>query len=142
VLFDDQYAYVSSSMGGLYRRLISEMVSTLDVRSATAAPAAGFQLLQNYPNPFNPTTTVRYFVGGVVAPSGALSSGVEGPDASHVRLAVYDLLGREVAVLVDEQMKPGNYEVKFDGTDLASGVYLCRMQSGDFSAARRLVLVK
>jgi hypothetical protein len=101
-----------------------------------------FALPQNYPNPFNPTTTVRYFVGGVVAPSGAFSSGVEGPDASHIKLAVYDMLGREVAVLVDEKKEPGHHEVTFDGSKLASGVYFCRMQAGNPAASSGLSFIR
>jgi hypothetical protein len=103
---------------------------------------AGFALEQNYPNPFNPTTTVRYFVGGVVAPSGAFSSGAEGPDANHVRLAVYDMLGREVAVLVNERKVPGTYQVNFDGAGLSSGVYLYRLTAGQYVESRRMVLLK
>jgi hypothetical protein len=74
-------------------------------------------LEQNYPNPFNPTTTIRFTIAGVVALSGS-----EGP-ASKVRLAVYDLLGREVAVLVDEPKATGMYDVKWDATGIPSGVY-------------------
>jgi hypothetical protein len=101
-----------------------------------------YELQQNYPNPFNPTTTVRYFVGGVVAPSGAFSSGVEGPDANHVRLAVYDLLGREVAVLVDGEAQPGIHEVSFDASKLASGVYTYRLQAGEFVQSRKMMVLK
>ncbi len=86
----------------------------------------GTALLQNYPNPFNPTTGIRYQVPGV----------------SEVKLVVYDLLGREVAVLVNERKTPGSYEVKFDGSTFASGVYFYRMQAGDFVATKRLLLLK
>ena len=72
-----------------------------------------YALLQNYPNPFNPSTTIEFRVGGL------------GP--SQVRLAVSDMLGREVAVLVDEKKAPGNYRATFDGARLSSGVYLCRL---------------
>jgi photosystem II stability/assembly factor-like uncharacterized protein len=93
-------------------------------------PAAGqaerFQLLPNYPNPFNPTTDIRYQV----------------PDAGLVRLAVYDMLGREVRVLVNERKAPGNYEVRFDASGLATGVYFYRMSAGNFVLTRRLILLK
>jgi hypothetical protein len=68
-------------------------------------------LMQNYPNPFNPKTVVSCLL----------------PVASKVRLIVYDLLGRELATLLDEQKEPGTYEVQFDGTGLPSGVYFCRL---------------
>jgi gluconolactonase len=85
-----------------------------------------FELQGNYPNPFNPTTGIRYQVSGV----------------SVVNLVVYDLLGRELAVLVNERKAPGSYEVKFDASGLASGVYVCRMTAGLFVQSRRMVLVK
>lgn len=135
------------------------------VSTGIETPAGGyprkFALLQNYPNPFNPTTTIAYAIGGAVAPSGISpeqrrggeacperSEGglpraeQRGPAAIAVRLAVYDLLGREVARLVNEKKEPGHYEVTFDATGLASGVYFCRIQSGEFIQSRRMVLIK
>jgi uncharacterized lipoprotein YddW (UPF0748 family) len=89
-----------------------------------------FGLEQNYPNPFNPSTTIGYSVPGGQA------SGI------HVRLVVYDLLGREASILVNEQQTPGTYAVRFDATVLAAGVYVCRMTAGGFVQARKMVLVK
>jgi hypothetical protein len=86
------------------------------------------QLDQNYPNPFNPSTKIGF--------------GVSGLGSSWVKLAVYDLLGREVAVLVNEKKEPGSYSVQFNGSRLASGVYLYRIQAGDFVATKRLLLLK
>jgi hypothetical protein len=85
-----------------------------------------FALHQNYPNPFNPTTTIRY----------------ELPKASIVTLSVFDILGREVSVLVNERRDAGSHEVNFCARNLASGVYLCRMQAGDFVQLRKLLLVQ
>ena len=85
-----------------------------------------FVLRQNYPNPFNPATTIAYDVA----------------NPSDVRLVVHDLLGREVAVLVDEHQTAGRYEVTFDANGLASGVYLYTLRAGDFTQTRRLVLLK
>jgi len=85
-----------------------------------------YALQQNYPNPFNPSTTINY----------------ELPGSSVVRLSVYDILGREVSELVNEQKTPGSYEVKFDGSNLASGVYFYRFTAGDFVATKRLLLLK
>jgi hypothetical protein len=93
----------------------------------------GIVLAQNYPNPFNPTTKISYSLGVV---SGQWSV------ASRVRLAVYDILGREVAVLVDEEKQPGSYEVRFDGTGFGSGVYLCRIQSGGRVETRKMLLLR
>jgi hypothetical protein len=79
-----------------------------------------------FPNPFNPLTTVRF----------ALAA------AADVTLTVYDLTGRRVATLVNEPMAAGSYGVTFDGTRCASGVYLCRLQAGDYTGVARMVLVK
>lgn len=83
-------------------------------------------LEQNYPNPFNPVTTVRYQLA----------------ETGNLRLVVYDVLGREIAVLADETKKPGIYEVQFDGSWLASGVYFYRMQAGNFVETKSLLLLR
>jgi hypothetical protein len=85
-----------------------------------------FSLQQNYPNPFNPSTTIKY----------------ELPRTGHVSLTLYDILGRDVSVLVNERRDIGIHEVKFDGSNLASGVYLYRLQAGDFVQTKRLLLLK
>jgi hypothetical protein len=85
-----------------------------------------FVLLQNYPNPFNPSTTIKY----------------ELPRASQVTLTVYDILGREVSVLVNEKKGVGVHEVKFDGSGLSSGVYFYRLRDGDFIQTRKLLLLR
>lgn len=87
------------------------------------------ELFQNYPNPFNPVTTIRFSVGW--------KSGGE-----IVSLKIFDLLGREIKTLVDEFKPPGFYEVTFDGTDLSSGVYFYRINSGNNSLIRSMLLVK
>jgi len=85
-----------------------------------------YELLQNYPNPFNPTTTINYQI----------------PSAGHISLKVYDILGREITTLVNEERTAGKYEVKFDGTSLSSGVYFYRLQSGAFSETKKFMLLK
>ncbi len=77
-------------------------------------------------NPFNPVTTVRYRL----------------PVTARVRIQVLDLLGKEVAVLADGTQDPGEKTVRFDGRGLSSGLYLCRMQAGEFTAARKILLLK
>jgi hypothetical protein len=85
-----------------------------------------FALSQNYPNPFNPATVISYQL----------------PATSRVRLVVYDLLGKEVAVLMDEQKAPGAYHVEFDGTKLSSGAYICRMTAGNYVESKLMMLLK
>ena len=109
---------------GIWRRPLAEMV--LSVNPAMSQLPPEFLLHQNYPNPFNPNTTIKY----------------ELPKTSHVSLSVYDILGREVSVLVNERKDAGVYEVKFDGSNLASGVYFYRLQAGDFTQTKRLLLLK
>jgi hypothetical protein len=99
---------------------------SVEVFAATEDGTAGFALKQNYPNPFNPTTGIRYRVSGT----------------SHVTLVVYDVLGREVAVLVNEVKAPGSYEASFDATGLASGVYLYTLQAAGFVQTRKMLLVR
>ncbi len=86
----------------------------------------GFQLCQNYPNPFNPTTVVRYQL----------------PGTTNVKLVVYDVIGREVAVLVSERQAAGTYQVTFDGSRLASGVYFYRLTAGSLVETKKLLLLR
>jgi hypothetical protein len=115
--------------------------SATGVEDSRALPRM-MSLGQNYPNPFNPTTRIRYVVGRVVVPSGALLSGVEGPASSKVSLVVFDLLGREVAVLVNERKEPGSYAVSFDGRNLPSGVYIYRLTVDSFVESHKMTLIK
>ena len=97
-----------------------------------------FELEQNYPNPFNPTTRIAFTLPSLSS-NGAKGREREG---SHVTLKVYDLLGREVATLVNERKEPGNYEVQFDASQLASGVYLYTLKAGGFAGTRKLLILK
>ncbi len=90
-----------------------------------------FSLAQNFPNPFNPSTTIRYSIPEV-------KSG----NAVPTIIKVYDLLGREIATLVNEEKTPGYYEVTFNGIGLASGMYIYRIQSGNFVESKKLILLK
>ncbi len=87
-----------------------------------------FGLEQNFPNPFNPSTSIPYRIAG--------------PGDGKVRLAVYDLLGREVAVLVNGNLQPGRYSVEWDAGDQASGVYLYRLTAGNAVETKRMLLMK
>ncbi len=103
----------------------------LSVRNRGAIDPETCELFQNYPNPFNPTTTINYQI----------------PMTSHVTLKVYDVLGREVRTLVNEREKIGRYEVRFDASNLPSGVYFYRISAaGDggkaFTSVKKLMLVK
>jgi beta-glucuronidase len=115
-----------------------------------AALPAEFSLEQNYPNPFNPETRIRFRVPSGGGARSAVSTGAgyggsarrAGSAGAEVRLAVYDLLGREVAVLVDERKDPGSYEVTFDAARLSSGIYLYQLRAGAFTATKKMAVVK
>lgn len=94
--------------------------------SLTVAVPTKYELAQNFPNPFNPSTTIHYQV----------------PADGFITLKVFDLLGREVATLVNEEQKADYYKVTFDASRLASGVYFYRLQAGEFTAVKRLMVLK
>jgi hypothetical protein len=130
-----QSIFVDSQSGNIWvtdfdnNRVLRFDVSALtDVAGPSAIAVPGESMLgQNYPNPFNPGTRIGFRVPGM--------------GSGWVRLVVYDLLGREVAVLVDEPHSPGNYEVRFDGSGRASGVYIYRLTVGSAIGTRRMLLV-
>ena len=95
-----------------------------------------FELEQNYPNPFNPTTGIRYSIPSPTGRDGQVTGN------SNVRLVVYDLLGREVAVLVNGRMAAGTHEVRFDASRLASGVYFYRLTAGSYTATKSMIFLK
>ena len=99
---------------------------TVGIADGLPSVPLAYQLMQNYPNPFNPTTAISYQL----------------PAISFVTLKVFDVLGREVAVLVNDVRQPGVYTVRWDASSFPSGVYLYRLEAGDFRAARKLMLVK
>jgi len=89
-----------------------------------------FTLEQNYPNPFNPTTKIRYSLRG------------NADKHYNISLKVYDVLGNEVAILVDGEKQPGIYEVNFDASELTSGVYIYRLQTSEFTSTKKMVLLR
>ncbi|MFU8860581.1 MAG: T9SS type A sorting domain-containing protein [Cyclonatronaceae bacterium] len=126
------YAFRSTAADQVGNRSVRgtepEAVTTVQVPTSierTDLPAE-FSLAQNYPNPFNPSTVIRFGL----------------PEAADVRLEVYDLAGRRVAVLTDGSRSAGWHTVTFDGSALSSGVYVYRLRAGDFVQSRKLVLVK
>ena len=106
-------------------RLIRKGIVT-GVRTPNPSIPAFYILKQNYPNPFNPSTVIRYQIA----------------EKSNVSLKVFDLLGREVATLVNEVKSAGSYTATFNATNLSSGVFFYRLQTGSFTDTKRLVLLK
>jgi hypothetical protein len=114
--------FVGTAGGGAWKRALIE----LSVGPSSNEVPAQFSLSQNYPNPFNPSTTIKFDL----------------PKTSYVNLTVYDVLGREVFVLVNERRDAGDYEVRFDGSNLASGVYFYRLQTESFVDTKKLLLLR
>lgn len=106
----------------LFQRVSTAVLSTRE----PSVKALEYRLAQNYPNPFNPTTNISYVL----------------PKAENVSLKVYDVLGREVATLVNEVKAAGAYTVPFNASNLASGVYFYRLQAGSFVQTKKMMLVK
>jgi photosystem II stability/assembly factor-like uncharacterized protein len=124
---DDTYVYAATWKFrplGVWRRPLSEMVTSIALPCTELPTKSSLDL--NYPNPFNPSTTIRY----------------ELPKASIVRLSVYDILGREVSVLMNERREAGVHEVKFDGSNLSSGVYFYTLEEGSFVQTKKMMILK
>jgi hypothetical protein len=110
-----------AGMWYLYEHLV-----VTKVENTLGETPTSFRLEQNYPNPFNPTTTIQFAI----------------PKMSEVTLKLYDVLGRKVATLVEEEMPQGVYKIDFDARDLPSGVYVYRIQAEDFSQLKKFLLLK
>jgi hypothetical protein len=123
VVADETRVY-AGTQDGVWVRPLSEVFSS--VRASSGQLPAAFELCLNFPNPFNPSTRIRCAL----------------PSSSGVRLSVHDILDREVSVLVNERKNAGSYEMRFDGGRLSTGVYFHRLQAGDFSQTKRLLLLK
>jgi len=120
---------LAGASSGVWARQLSEIVTNVQIDKDVAVDH--FLLEQNYPNPFNPRTRIKYSI----------------PQLSIITLKVFDIFGREIAILVNEEKPAGTYEVEFDarsygGSNLSSGVYFYRMQAGDFIQTKKFVLIK
>lgn len=106
---------------GVYNR-----PSLVSVGNNLPSVVTGFELKQNYPNPFNPSTTINFSI----------------PKSGFVKLAVFDLIGKEVASLVNETKSAGNYEINFNASNLSSGIYVYKITSGEFTSSKQMILIK
>jgi hypothetical protein len=127
LVLNDSYIFAGTG-NGVWRLWYPNSITNVD--NPKEAPA-GFALEQNYPNPFNPVTTIKYSIPNIGASNYSL-----------VQLKVYNLLGQEVAALVNEHQAPGIYEVKFDGSNLTSGIYIYKLRASSFISTKKLMLLK
>ena len=118
----------AKNAGGISAWSTPSIFTTMQQTGVSTEPniPGEFSLSQNYPNPFNPTTVITYGL----------------PQTAHVNLAVFNMLGQQVALLDNGERTAGYHDVVFDGNGLASGVYVYRIQAGDFVQTRKLVLMK
>ena len=115
-----KFSWILSDSNLVFRR--TDLLTGIDRPDAHVHE---FRLFQNYPNPFNPTTTIRYTLSR----------------RSQVRLTIANILGQQVALLVDAVVEAGNHEVRLDGSNLASGVYFYRLKAGSFVGLRKMLLI-
>ncbi|MCX6160444.1 MAG: T9SS type A sorting domain-containing protein [Ignavibacteriae bacterium] len=119
----NNYIYATTNFKSVWRRLLSDFTG---IQKISLEIPSSYSLSQNYPNPFNPSTTIRYDL----------------PRAGVVKLAVYDIMGREVEILVNARQAAGSYEATFDGTRFASGVYFYRLTAEGYGETKRMTLIK
>ncbi len=112
-------------IGDVYGKFIESSSTGLNEDEINLIPNI-FSLSQNYPNPFNPSTIIKFSI----------------PKSSFITLKVFDLLGREVATLVNEEKSWGNYKINFDGSSLSSGIYFYRLQAGSFVDTKKFIFMK
>ena len=123
---ENGYATLSDSLKGYGTNTYNFVLGTTPVKIGNNGMPTKFALSQNYPNPFNPSTKIAYDV----------------PEKALVTIEIYNVLGQNVATLVEATENPGRYVATFDGSQLASGVYLCRMTAGSYSSTIKLVMLK
>jgi photosystem II stability/assembly factor-like uncharacterized protein len=148
ILIDGDYIYAGTSLGNVYKRKLSDVVTTIE-KSNNTIPTE-FLLDQNYPNPFNPSTTISFLIPQVMVRQAQHDNAdvipirqlTESRDEVHVTLKVYDVLGREVATLVNENLSAGSYSYNFDASKLTSGVYLYKLQAGKYSEMKKMILLR
>ena len=122
---DSCFAVFESLPGGSNAYAVSGCDEPVSVENNDPAPD-NYSLSQNYPNPFNRITTIKYSI----------------PSLSFVKIKVYNLLGQEIAELVNKELQTGNYEVSFDATNFPSGIYFYRMEAGNFVQTKKMILMK
>lgn len=123
LLIANNYIFAGTIDSSVWRRNLSEAIG---IKQISEVVPSKYSLTQNYPNPFNPTTNIRFAI----------------PKSSEVKITVYDISGKEAAVLVNEQLQAGTYQTDWDASKYASGVYFYRITAGDFTETKRMTLIK
>jgi len=122
--FDSDNAWLCGGYSSIYKT--TNGGGNIGIKKINDYIPSHYSLSQNYPNPFNPTTNIRYQI----------------PNNSYVVLKIYDILGKEIATLVNEKLKAGEYESTFDGSGLPSGVYFYKLEAGEYSETKKMLVIK
>jgi hypothetical protein len=120
--FSDNYLFIGTNFN-VWKRPLNEIIG---VKVLSSNVPVYYSLNQNYPNPFNPTTNIRYQI----------------KSSNFVSLKIYDIVGKEVAILVSEKQNPGVYEIDWNASEYSSGVYFYRLEAGDYSQTKKMILLK
>ena len=123
ILIVNDHIFAGTAGQSVWRRSLADITG---INQISLIVPSSYSLSQNYPNPFNPVTNLEFGIS----------------DLGFVSLIVYDILGKEVATLVNEKLNPGKYKVEFDGSALPSGVYFYRITAGEFTDTKRMMLIK
>ncbi|MCI0472800.1 MAG: T9SS type A sorting domain-containing protein, partial [Ignavibacteria bacterium] len=116
--------FIGTLGNGVWKRPLSEMI--VGIKTISSEVPSGYRLEQNYPNPFNPETNIKFAL----------------PKNGKALLTVYDITGREIAVLVNGFLNAGTYEYNFSAKSLTSGIYIYRLIANDFTAVKKMMFVK
>ncbi len=119
---DENYGWCVGMYGGIMRTT----TGGIGIEPISTEIPQKYELMQNYPNPFNPITKLKFQM----------------PKSGFTKIVVFDVTGREIAIIVNENLKPGTYEIEWDATNIPSGVYFCSLITNEFTQTRKMVLVK
>jgi hypothetical protein len=119
--------------GGPLSRVLSGQL--IGIHQVNESVPFGFMLYQNYPNPFNPVTKIKFNISALGPPS-------KGDRGMIISIDIFDILGRQVAVLLNRYLSPGSYEISFDALNYPSGVYFYRLEAGEFKQTNKMILIK
>jgi|WetSurMetagenome_2_1015567.scaffolds.fasta_scaffold49809_2 hypothetical protein len=132
---DRVWGYAATVNGKIFQ-LAGDSVNIVNINKNEHSVPENYSLFQNYPNPFNPTTTIKFSIPSLNPPFN------KGGTGGFVTLKVCNILGKEVAILVNEKLQAGIYEVKFDGTNLPSGVYYYRIETESYCETKKMLMIK
>jgi hypothetical protein len=124
LLISNIYIFAGSAASSVWRRQLSEL--GIGIKNISSEIPSSYSLQQNYPNPFNPATNIKFAI----------------PKNDFVKITVFDMLGKELETLVNEQLQPGTYETNWNASNYPSGIYFYKLSAGDYSETKKMLLLK